>query len=40
MTHIAVIGTGITSVTTAYALSQRGYQVTVLDWQRYAGMET
>ena len=40
MTHIAVIGAGITGVTTAYALSQRGYRVTVFDQQRYAGMET
>jgi D-amino-acid dehydrogenase len=40
MTHIAVIGAGITGVTTAYALSRRGYRVTVLDRQRYAAMET
>ncbi|MCJ2135265.1 D-amino acid dehydrogenase [Methylobacterium sp. J-026] len=40
MTHIAVIGAGITGVTTAYALTQRGYRVTVLDRQRYAAMET
>jgi D-amino-acid dehydrogenase len=40
MTHIAVIGAGITGVTTAYALAQRGYRVTVLDRQRYAAMET
>ena len=40
MTHIAVIGAGITGVTTAYALAQRGYHVTVLDRQRYAAMET
>ncbi len=40
MTHIAVIGAGITGVTTAYALSRRGYRVTVLDQHRYAGMET
>ncbi|SFM50825.1 D-amino acid dehydrogenase [Methylobacterium pseudosasicola] len=40
MTHIAVIGAGITGVTTAYALAQRGYSVTVLDRQRYAAMET
>lgn len=38
--HIAVIGAGITGVTTAYALSQQGYDVTVIDRQRYAGMET
>ena len=40
MTRIAVIGAGIAGVTTAYALSERGYDVTVFDQQRYAGMET
>lgn len=40
MPHIAVIGAGITGVTTAYALLERGYSVTVIDRQRYAGMET
>ncbi len=40
MPHIAVIGAGITGVTTAYALLERGYAVTVIDRQRYAGMET
>ncbi|GJD53579.1 D-amino acid dehydrogenase [Methylobacterium crusticola] len=40
MPHIAVIGAGITGVTTAYALSERGYQVTVFDRHRYSGMET
>ena len=40
MTHIAVIGAGITGVTTAYALAERGYDVTVFDQHRYAGMET
>lgn len=40
MTHIAVIGAGITGVTTAYALIERGYKVTVLDRHRYAAMET
>jgi D-amino-acid dehydrogenase len=38
--HIAVIGAGITGVTTAYALNARGYEVTVFDRHRYAGMET
>ena len=37
---IAVIGAGITGVTTAYALTQRGYAVTVFDRQRYPAMET
>ncbi len=40
MTHIAIIGAGITGVTTAHALIERGYRVTVLDRHRYAGMET
>jgi D-amino-acid dehydrogenase len=40
MTHIAVIGAGITGVFTAYALLERGYSVSVFDRQRYAGMET
>ena len=38
--HIAVIGAGITGVTTAYALAEKGYAVTVFDRQRYAAMET
>jgi len=40
MPHIAVIGAGITGVTTAYSLHQRGFDVTVFDRQRYAAMET
>ena len=40
MPRIAVIGAGITGVTTAYALMERGYDVTVIDRHRYAGMET
>lgn len=38
--HIAVIGADITGVTTAYLLSQHGYQVTVIDAHRYPAMET
>jgi D-amino-acid dehydrogenase len=38
--HIAVIGAGITGVTTAYALIEKGYAVTVFDRHRYAAMET
>jgi len=40
MKTIAVIGAGITGVTTAYALARRGYEVTVLERHRYAAMET
>jgi D-amino-acid dehydrogenase len=40
MKHIAVLGAGITGVTTAYALSQQGYRVTVFDRHRYPAMET
>lgn len=37
---VAIIGAGITGVTTAYALAQRGFDVTVFDKNRYAAMET
>jgi len=40
MPHIAVLGAGITGVTTAYELSRLGHDVTVFDRQRYAAMET
>lgn len=40
MPHIAVIGAGITGVTTAYELHRLGLDVTVYDRQRYAAMET
>lgn len=40
MKKIAVIGGGITGVTTAYALARRGHAVTLLEGRRYAGMET
>ena len=40
MSHIAVIGAGVTGVTTAYALLEKGYEVTVFDRHRYAAMET
>ncbi len=40
MRKIAVIGAGITGVTTAYSLLQRGFDVTVFDRNRYAAMET
>lgn len=40
MPRIAIIGAGITGVTTAYALALRGFRVTVLERHRYAAMET
>jgi D-amino-acid dehydrogenase len=40
MKTIAIIGGGITGVTTAYALAKRGFAVTLLERHRYAAMET
>ncbi|MBA1272250.1 D-amino acid dehydrogenase [Stutzerimonas azotifigens] len=40
MKTIAIIGGGITGVTTAYALAKRGFDVTLLEKHRYAAMET
>jgi D-amino-acid dehydrogenase len=37
---IAVVGGGITGVTTAYALAKRGFKVTLFEKNRYAAMET
>lgn len=40
MKHVAVIGAGITGLTTAYELIEHGFAVTVFDRNRYAAMET
>lgn len=40
MTKIAVIGAGVTGMTTAYELLDQGFDVTVFDRHRYAAMET
>ena len=40
MKTIAIIGGGITGVTTAYALAKRGFSVTLFERHRYAAMET
>ena len=40
MSSIAIIGGGITGVTTAYALARRGFSVTLFERHRYPAMET
>ena len=40
MKTIAILGGGITGVTTAYALAKRGFSVTLFERHRYAAMET
>jgi D-amino-acid dehydrogenase len=38
--HVAVVGAGITGVTTAYNLAKSGFRVTLFDKHPYAAMET
>jgi len=40
MPHFAILGAGITGVTTAYQLHAKGFDVTVIDRNRYSAMET
>ena len=40
MKTVAVVGGGITGVTTAYSLARRGFSVTLFERHRYAAMET
>ncbi len=40
MKHVAIVGAGITGITTAYVLLKRGYRVTVFDRHAYPAMET
>jgi D-amino-acid dehydrogenase len=37
---IVVVGGGITGVTTAYSLAKSGFHVTLIEKNRYPGMET
>lgn len=39
MSHIIVIGAGITGVTSAYELAKLGYQVTVIDRHLFPAMK-
>ena len=40
MQSIVIVGGGITGVTTAYVLIKRGYNVTLVEKNRYVAMET
>lgn len=40
MSHVVVLGAGIIGVTTAYYLNRAGHQVTVLERNEHAGLET
>lgn len=38
--HLVIIGGGITGVTSAYALIQQGFEVTLIEKNRYPVVET
>lgn len=38
--HLVIIGGGITGVTSAYTLARQGFEVTLIEKNRYAAMET
>lgn len=38
--HVLILGAGVTGVTSAWFLARHGHQVTVLDRQHGAGLET
>ena len=38
--NVAVIGAGITGVTTAYFLTQKGFKVDLIESRRYPAMAT
>ena len=40
MSHVAVLGAGIVGITTAYFLDKAGHQVTVIERNAHAGLET
>jgi D-amino-acid dehydrogenase len=40
MSHVAVLGAGIIGITTAYYLNKAGHQVTVIERNPHAGLET
>ena len=40
MMKVLVLGSGVVGVTSAYYLAQKGFEVTVIDRQPSAGLET